>query len=69
MREQLCLKCAQPGHLARNCTRKDGPKPFNVPAKSWQPTKRHTPWQSKPKIREMDLEQEPEQLGNDQCPQ
>jgi len=27
IREQLCLKCAQPGHLARGCPKKDGPKP------------------------------------------
>jgi len=68
MREQLCLKCAQPGHLARNCTRKEGPKPFNAQTRGWQPTKRPTPWQSKPKIRDIDVEQEPEQSGNDECP-
>jgi len=34
IREQLCLKCAQPGHLARNCTKKDGPKSFNAQARS-----------------------------------
>jgi len=28
IREQLCLKCAQPGHLARSCLKKDRPKPF-----------------------------------------
>jgi len=33
-REQLCLKCPQPGHLARNCTKKDGPKPFNLQSRS-----------------------------------
>jgi len=30
IREQLCLKCAQPGHLARGCPKKDEPKPFNA---------------------------------------
>jgi len=69
IREQLCLKCAQPGHLARNCTKKRGPKPFNAQAKSWQPAKRTAPWQIKPKIREIEVEQEPEQSGNDDCPQ
>jgi len=69
IREQLCLKCAQPGHLARSCTKKDGPKPFYAQAKSWQPAKRTAPWQNKPKIREMEVEQEPEQSGNDDCPQ
>jgi len=69
MREQLCLKCAQPGHLARNCTRKDGPKRFNAQARNWQPTRRPAPWQSKSKSREIEVEQEPEQSGNDECPQ
>jgi len=66
--EQLCLKCAQPGHLATNCPRKDGPKPFNAQAKNWQPAKKTAPWQTRPKIREIEVEQEPEQLGNDDCP-
>jgi len=69
IREQLCLKCAQPGHLARSFTKKDAPKPFNAQAKSWQPAKRTAPWQTKPKIREIEVEQEPEQSGNDDCPQ
>jgi len=29
IREQLYLKCAQLGHLARRCPNKNGPKPFN----------------------------------------
>jgi len=69
IREQLCLKCAQPGHLARNCTKKDGPKPFNAQARSWQPVKKTTPWQTRPKIREIEVAQESEQSGNDDCPQ
>jgi len=69
IREQLCLKCAQPGHLARSCTKKEGPKPFNAQARSWQPAKRTAPWQTRPKIREIEVEQEPEQSGNDDCPQ
>jgi len=69
IREQLCIKCAQPGHLARNCTKKDGTKPFNAQARSWQPTKKIAPWQTRPKIREIEVEQEPEQLGNDECAQ
>jgi len=69
MREQLCLKCTQLGHLARNCTWKDGPKPCNAQVRSWQPTKTPAPWQSKTKIREIDVEQEPEQPGNNECPQ
>jgi len=69
IREQLCLKCAQPGHLARSCTKKDGPKPSNTQARSWQPAKRTAPWQTRPKIREIEVEQEPEQSGNDDCPQ
>jgi len=35
IRQQLCLKCAQQGHLTRNCRRKDGPKPFNAQTRSW----------------------------------
>jgi len=69
IREQLCLKCAQPGHLARNCPKKDGPTSFNAQARSWQPAKTTAPWQTKPKIREIEIEQEPEQSGNDDCPQ
>jgi len=69
IQEQLCLKCAQPGHLARNCPKKDGPKPFNAQARSWQPAKKTAHWQTRPKIREIEVEQEPEQLGNDKCPQ
>ena len=68
IREQLCLKCAQPGHLARNCTRKDGNKPFNTQTRSWQPAKKPALRQSKPKIGEIEVEQEPEQSGNDECP-
>jgi len=69
IREQLCLKCAQPGHLARSCPKKDGPKPFNTQVRSWQPAKKTAPWQTKPKIREIEVEQELEQSGNDDCPQ
>jgi len=69
IREQLCLKCAQPGHLARNCPKKDGPKPFNAQARSWQPAKKTAPWQTRPKIREIEVEREPKQSGNDDCPQ
>jgi len=69
IREQLCLKCAQPGHLATSCPKKDGPKRFNAQAGSWQPAKKVGPWQSRPKIREIEVEQEPEQSGNDECPQ
>jgi len=68
IRQQLCLKCAQPGHLARSCPKKDGPKPFNPQATGWQPTEKVTPWQTKPKIREIEVEQEPKQSGNDKCP-
>jgi len=67
--EQLCLKCAQPGHLARRCPKTDGLKWFNAQARSWQPAKKTAPWQNRPKIREIEVEQEPEQSGNDDCPQ
>jgi len=67
--EQLCLNCAQPGDLARNCPKKDGPKPFNAQARNWQPAKKVAPWQTRPKIREIEVKQEPEQSGNDECPQ
>jgi len=68
IREQPCLKCARPGHLARSCPKKDEPKPFNAQARSWQPAKKTAPWQTRPKIREIEVEQEPEQWGNDECP-
>jgi len=69
IREQLCLKCAQPRHLARSCPKKAGPKPFNTQSRSWQPAKKTAPWQPRPKIREIEVDQEPEQSGNDDCPQ
>jgi len=69
IREQLCLKCAQPEHLARSCPKRNGPKPFNAQGRSWQPMKKIAPWQTRPKIREIEVEQEPEQSGNDECPQ
>ena len=69
IREQLCHKCAQPGHLARSCPKKDGPKRFEAQARSWQPTKKVAPWQTRPQIREMEVEPESEQSGNDECPQ
>jgi len=69
IREQLCLKCAQPGHLAWSCPTKDGPKPFNAQTRSWQPAKKTDPWQNRPKIRQMEVEQEPAQSGNDDCHQ
>ena len=67
--EELCLKCAQPGHLARSCLKKDGPKTFNAQSRSWQPGKKTAPWQNRPKIWEIEVKQEPEQSGNDDCPQ
>jgi len=69
MREQPCLKCAQPGHLARSSPKKDGPKPFNAQVRCWRPAKKTALWQTRPKIREMEVEQQPEQSGNDDCPQ
>jgi len=69
IREQLCLKCAQPGHLARNCQKEEEPKPFQAQARSWQPAKKTAPWQTRPRIREIEVEQEPEEAGNDECPQ
>jgi len=69
IQEQHCLKCPQPGHLARSCPKKDGPKLFNAQARSWEPAKKTAPWQTRPKIREIKVEQEPKQSGNDNCPQ
>jgi len=40
MQEQVCLKCAQRGHLARNCPKKEGPKPFNAQARSGNPERK-----------------------------
>jgi len=68
IREQLCLKCTQPGHLARSCPKNEGPKPVNTQARSWQPTKKTAHWQTKPRIGEIEVEQEPEQSGKDHCP-
>ena len=69
MRERLCLKCAQPGHRADTCTRQDQQKQFNPRAGNWQPAKRSASWQPRQKIQEMEVEKEPEQSGNEECPQ
>jgi len=66
IREQLSLKCAQPGHLARSCPKKHGPKPFNAQVRNWQPTRKIAPWQTRAKIREIEIEQEPQESGNDE---
>jgi len=63
IREQLCLQCVQPGHLPRNCQKKDVSKPFNAQARSWQPAKKTAPWQTGPKIRGIEGEQEPRTVG------
>ena len=69
IRKQRFLKCAHSGHLAKSCPKKDGPKPFNAQARSWQPGKKTALWQTRPKIRDIEVEQEHEQSGNDDCPQ
>jgi len=68
IREQLSLQCAQPGHLARSWPKNDGLKPSNAQARSWQPAKKTAPWQTGPKIREIEVKQEPEKSENDDCP-
>ena len=67
MREQLCLKCGQPGHRAAGCT--VTPKPLNPEAQPWQQNKKHTRWQGREQIREIDIESVPEQSGNEECSQ
>jgi len=47
----------------------DEPKPFHAHARNWQPTKKVTPWESRPKIREIKIEQESQESGSDECPQ
>ena len=69
IRGQLCLTFAQARHLARSCQKKDATKPFKAQARSWQPAKKTAPWQTRPNIREIEVEQESEQSGNDDCPQ
>jgi len=53
--------------LSQQLPEKDGPKPFNAQAKSWQPVKKNAHWQTRPKIREIEVEEEPKQSGNDDC--
>ena len=69
IREQACLKYAQLGHLARGCPKMDWPKPFNAQARSWQHAKKVVPWQTRPKIRLIEVKYEPEQSGSDEYPQ
>jgi len=59
MGEQLSLKCAQRGHLARTCPKKDRSKGFNAQDRNWP---------NRAKIREIEVEQKPEQAGTDECP-
>ena len=68
MRERLCLKCAQPGHRADVCEKQNQQRQFNPRAGNWQPAKQSTPWQPRQKIQEMEVEKEPEQSGNQECP-
>ena len=68
IQEQLCLKCAQPGHLARSCPKEDGSKPFNAQARSWQLTKKVAPWQSRPNITEIDVEKGVRTVGKQPIP-
>jgi len=68
IQEQLGLKYEQPGHFARNCGKKHRPRTFNAQVRNWQPKNKPAPWLTRPKIIEMELEQEPELSGNDECP-
>ena len=65
MRERLGLKWAQPGHQAEVCEKQ---KPSNLKAGNWQPVKRNVPWQPRQRIQEIEVEKEPEQSGNEECP-
>ena len=67
MREQLCLKCGKPGHLAAGCT--VPPKSFNPLARPWQKNKKSSPWQKRQQLREIEIESLPEQSGNEESPQ
>ena len=69
MRERLCLKCAQPGHRADVCEKQGQQKQYNPKMGNLQPPKRNSPWQPRQRIQEMEVEKEPEQSGNEECPQ
>ena len=42
---------------------------FNPKTSNWQRAKRIHPWQPRQKIQEMEVEKEPAQSGNEECPQ
>ena len=69
MRERLCLKCAQPGQRADVCENQSQPKQYNPKAGNWQTPRRNPPSQSRQRIQEIEVEKEPEQSGNEECPQ
>ena len=65
MRDSLCLKCGKPGHRVAECRS----QPNNGDRKGWQPSNGKAPWQTKPKIREVNTKEEEERSGNEESPQ
>src|SRR6266403_1876376 len=68
LRGNLCLACGKPGHRARECRSPRDNKDYTN-ARQGVSQGRQGPWQSKPRIKEMEIEKEPEQLGNDESSQ
>ena len=50
--------------LSQEFPEKRRTKQFKAQARSWEPAKKTPPWQTRPKIREIEVEQEPEQSVN-----
>jgi hypothetical protein len=69
MREQLCLRCGKAGHRIADCERNNQQGRFNPQTRNWQPAKKQAPWQTRQKIREIDIESVTDQSGNEGSPQ
>ena len=66
MKERLCLKCAKAGHRASACRS----QPNSTAGAAWQPRSNRAPWQPKPRVREIQVEENEEpQSGNEESPQ
>jgi hypothetical protein len=68
LRGTLCLACGKPGHRARECRSPRDNKDY-TDTKQGVSQGRQGPWQSRPKIKEMEIREEPEQSGNDDSSQ
>jgi hypothetical protein len=68
MRGSLCLSCGKPGHRARDCRSPKDNKDYTTQQRGMSQG-RQGRWQPRPAIKEIEIEQEAEQSGNEESPQ